>query len=127
VEPVRASERGEGGAITSIEAFVLGLMAAILLAIAIPSYVAMRDRSSDSTARAQLRQASDAAEAYRAEHGSYARMSSAALTRFDADLRPSSYRLQIVRADGYCIESAVRGRTWHLGAPAQAVGRGGCP
>ena len=124
---MRASERREAGAITSIEAFVLGLMAAILIAIAIPSYVAMRDRSSDSTARAHLRQASDAAEVYRAKHGSYARMSNAALARFDADLSQSSYRLEIVRADGYCIESAVRGRTWHLGAPAQAVGRGSCP
>ena len=106
---------------------MLGIMAAIVVAIAIPSYVAMRDRSSDSTARAHLRQASEAAEAYRAEHGSYAQMSAAALTRFDSDLRPSSYRLQVVGADRYCLESAVHGRTWHLGAPTQAVGRGSCP
>ena len=127
VESVRPPERGEGGAITSIEVLVLGVMAAIVVAIAIPSYAAMRDRSSDSTARAHLRQAGDAAEAYRAERGSYAGMSGAALARIDPSLHASSYRLETVSKASFCVESSVGGRTWHLAAPAQDVGSGDCP
>ncbi len=106
---------------------MLGVMAAILVAIAIPSYAAMRDRSNDSTARAQVRQAGVAADAYRAERGSYAGMSSAGLARLDPSLRASSYRLETVSTASYCVESSIGGRTWHLAAPAQDVGRGGCP
>ena len=63
--PIRhlvTSDQGQGGAITSVEALVLAVMTAILVAIAVPSYVTVRDRDSDSTARTQLRQAGEAAE-----------------------------------------------------------------
>jgi len=105
---------------------VLGMMVAILVAIAIPSYVAMRDRSNDSTARAHVRQAGDAVEAYRAERGSYAGMSSAALARFDPSLRESSYRLEISGRAGYCVQSSIGGRTWRLEGPAGEISRGDC-
>ena len=106
---------------------MLGVMAAIIVVIAIPSYVAMRDRSNDSTARAHLRQAGDAAEAYRADRGSYAGMSSAALHRIDPSLHASSYRLDTLSKGNFCVESSVGGRTWHLAAPAQDIARGDCP
>ena len=119
-------ERGEGGTIRSVEAFVLVVMAAILVAIVVPSYITMRNRDSDSSARAQLRQAGDAAEAYRAEHGSYAGLSLAALGRFDVKLDTSGYTVRSVGAMTYCLEKTVRGRTWHLGAPSGELHRGGC-
>ena len=53
---------GQGGAITSVEAFVLAIMAAILVAIAVPSYITLQQRSSDSSARAELREAAEAQE-----------------------------------------------------------------
>ncbi len=59
--------------ITTVEAFVLAVMTAIVVAIAIPSYLTIRDRDSDSAARSQLREAGEAAETYRADTGSYAR------------------------------------------------------
>ena len=78
-----------------------------------------------------LRQASAAAEAYRAEHGGYAAMTISGLRAYDAGLSGS---LQLGRADlaGYCIfETAtttqgaaaynVRG-----GVGAVAVSQGGC-
>lgn len=123
---VSSFDRAQGGTITSTEAFVLGVMTAILIAIAIPSYVAMRDRSHDSTARAHVRQAGDAVEAYRAERGSYAGMSSAALARVDPSLGASSYRLEISGKAGYCVESSIGGRTWHLEGPAGEISRGDC-
>lgn len=127
VTSVNPFDRARGGAITSTEALVLAVMAAILVAITIPSYVAMRNRSNDSTARAHLRQAEDAAEAYRAERGSYVGMSSAALARFDPELRESAHRLEAAGKDGYCVESTVGGRTWYLTAPTRDLARGSCP
>jgi hypothetical protein len=52
---------GQGGAITSVEAFVLAIMTAIIVAIAVPSYITLQQRSSDSTARDQLREAAETA------------------------------------------------------------------
>jgi Tfp pilus assembly protein PilE len=113
--------------ITSVEAFVLALMTAIVVAIAIPSYMTIRDRDSDSAARSHLRQAGEAAETYRTDNGSYAGMSPAALGRVDRELEASGYRVKSVREKTYCLETTVRGRTWHIVAPAGDLRRGGCP
>jgi Tfp pilus assembly protein PilE len=96
------SENGQGGAITSVEAFVLAVMAAILIAIAVPSYITMQNRSSDATARAQLRDAAETLDARGVEGGAAGES-----TR--------------------CLERTVRGRTWHLTFPEQSLLRGGCP
>jgi type IV pilus assembly protein PilA len=120
------SDHGQGGAIRSVEALVLAVMTAVLVAIAVPSYLTVRDRGSDSAARAQLRQAGDAADGYRADHRSYARMTSAALGRQDPQLAVSKYRVMSVGKGTYCLETTVRGRTWHLVAPEGDLRRGGC-
>jgi Tfp pilus assembly protein PilE len=119
-------ERGQGGTVRSVEVFVLAIMAAILVAIVVPSYITMRNRDNDSAARAQLRQAAEAAEAYRVEHGSYIGLSPAALGRLDVELE-TGYGVKSVAAKTYCLERTVGGRTWHLASPAGQLGRGGCP
>ena len=56
------ASKGQGGAITSVEAFVLTVMTAILIAIAAPSYITIRDRDSDRARAhicARLREAAD--------------------------------------------------------------------
>ena len=113
--------------ITTVEAFVLAVMTVIVVAIAIPSYLTIRDRDSDSAARSQLREAGEAAETYRADTGSYLGMSPAALGRVDAELETTGYRVKSVRDKSYCLETTVRGRTWHFVAPAGDLRRGGCP
>ena len=72
--------------ITTVEAFILAVMAAIVVAIAVPSYMTIRDRDADSAARSQLRHAGEAAETYRVDNGSYAGMSPVALGKVDGDL-----------------------------------------
>lgn len=119
-------DHGQGGAITSVEVFVLAVMTAILVAIAVPSYLTIRDRDSDSTARTQLRRAGEAAEEHRADHGSYAGLSPLSLRRQDSRLAASDYRVMSVAKGTYCLETTVRGRTWHLVAPAGDLRRGGC-
>jgi type IV pilus assembly protein PilA len=119
-------DHGQGGAITSVEAVVVAVMTAILVAIAVPSYLTIRDRDSDSAARGHLRQAGEAAEEYRADHGSYTGMSPAALGRQDSRLAPSDYRVTSLGRGTYCLQTTVRGRTWHLVAPAGDLRRGSC-
>jgi len=106
---------------------MLVAMAAIIVAIAIPSWTAMQQRSHDSDARSLVTQGADAAEAYRSDHGSYLGMNPAALRRYDASLDASSYRLVGLGPSGYCIQANSGGRTWHLGNPAGQVTRGSCP
>jgi len=106
---------------------MLAAMAAIAIAIAVPSYTAMQDRSHDSTARATVGQAAAAVEAFRSEHGTYAGVDSSTLRPYDSALRPTSYELAGVTRSGYCVEASSAGRTWHIEGPAGEIARGGCP
>lgn len=117
----------EGGSITSVEAFVLGIMAAIVVSIGIPSYLQMRDRSNDREARAEVRQAVAAVEELRAATGSTASLTPAALRRYDAELDASTYRLSLSKGDAYCVQASEGGRTWHLVGPGGDVEHGACP
>ena len=105
---------------------MLAVMAAVVVAIVVPSYTAMRDRSHDSPARANVRRAAEAVEAFRADRGTYAGVAPSALRRYDSSLSPSSYRLVRSGGQGYCVQSSSGGRTWHLEGPAGDVARGSC-
>ena len=121
-----AFDHGQRGAITSVEVLVLAVMTAILVAIAAPSYLTIRDRDSDSDARAHLRQAGEAADGYRVDRGSYAGLTPAALERQDSRLAASDFRVTLLGRATYCLETTVRGRTWHLVGPAGDLRRGSC-
>ena len=95
------------------------------LAIGIPAQATAVQVESD------LRQASAAAEAYRAEHDGYAAMTIDGLRVYDAGL---SANLQLARADsaGYCIfetSTTTRGAATYSvrgGVGTAAVTQGGC-
>jgi Tfp pilus assembly protein PilE len=119
--------RADRSPISPVEGIMLAAMAAIVIAIAIPSHTAMQERSHDSTARANVGQAAAAVEAFRSEHGTYVGAGQASLRTYDPALSPSSYRLVGVTAATYCVESSSSGRTWHIDGPAGDVTRGACP
>jgi Tfp pilus assembly protein PilE len=121
-----SSGRSEDGSITPVEAFVLGVMAAIVVAVGIPSYLQTRDRSNDSAARAHVRQAAAAVEKLRANGGTLTGVTPAALQRVDSELEPGSYRLSLREGGRYCVEASVGGRAWHLPGPDGAPTRGVC-
>ena len=64
---INGSQR-EGG-FTLIELLVVIIIIGILLAIAIPSYLKFRDRANESAAKANVRAAVPAVEAYYADNG----------------------------------------------------------
>jgi type IV pilus assembly protein PilA len=69
----RARLAGEGG-FTLIELLVVVAIIGILIAIAVPSYLGMKDNASDAAAKANIRAAVPSAEAYYAANSSYANM-----------------------------------------------------
>ncbi len=94
----------------------------VLLAVAVPSYLGLRGRAGDSAAKANLRAAMPAAEAYYSDNLTYVGMDTASLQGIDGGLSRS---LGVVSAGAraYCLTDTVGGRTWSVygpGAPTAA-------
>jgi prepilin-type N-terminal cleavage/methylation domain-containing protein len=113
-----ATGEREGG-FTLIELLVVLIIIAVLLAIAIPSYLGFRARAEQRTAEANIRAAVPAAEAYYQDNGTYAGMTPAALIAIDAGLS-DDILVDSAGAAAYCIETAEPGN-----AEASYAGPGG--
>jgi prepilin-type N-terminal cleavage/methylation domain-containing protein len=103
---------------TLIELLVVIIIIGILLAIAVPSYLGFRDRANNNAAKANLRAALPSAEAYYADNGTYATMTTAALKGIDSGLSPT---LTVVTgsltATSYCLTDTVGGKVWSVKGP----------
>jgi hypothetical protein len=113
------------GPIAGFEAVLLGVMAAVVVAISIPQYASWQRHRHDAAARATVTRAAEAAESFGADRGSFAGVTAAALSRYDDTLADAHVRI-VASAALYCVESTVGGRTWHLARPAGDVARGAC-
>jgi type IV pilus assembly protein PilA len=107
---------------TLIELLVVIIIIGILLAIAVPSYLSFRDRAATSSAKANLRAALPAAEAYYSDNGTYATMDATDLAAIDSGI---SATLTVVAAktdaDSYCLTDTVGGQTWSVEGPGPAT------
>ncbi len=101
---------------TLIELLVVIIIIGILLAIAVPSYLGFRDRAANNAAKANLRAALPAAEAYFADTGTYAAMDATALATIDSGVSPS-LTVASAGATTYCITDTVSGKTWSVAGP----------
>src|SRR5213083_1430122 len=100
-------QREEG--VTLIELLVVIVIIAILLAIAVPSYLGFRDRANDSAAQANIRAAVPSAAAYYADHCNDAGMTTANLkTTYDSGLKTTgAHPVTLPAAPGaaYCFQA----------------------
>ncbi len=120
--------RDEGG-FTLIELLVVLIIIAVLLAIAVPSYLGFKDRAEKRAAGSNVRAAIPAAEAYYSDVGSYASM---ALTSGQApatgglkgiDQGISNTLVVVASADGksYCLSSTVGNHTAKVNGPGGVI------
>ena len=100
---------------TLIELLVVIIIIGILLAIAVPSYLGFRGRAADSSAKANVRAALPAVEAFYADNGTYTGMTVAALQAIDQNVNLDG--APVVTATTYCIDSTVSGSTWKIVGP----------
>jgi type IV pilus assembly protein PilA len=110
---------------TLIELLVVIIIIGILLAIAVPSYLGFRDRAANNAAKANLRAALPAAEAYFADAttdtpagggSSYVGMDAADLTARDSGVS-ASLTVASATATSYCLTDTVSGKTWSVLGP----------
>ena len=107
-----ANGSAEGG-FTLIELLVVIIIIGILLAVAVPSYIGFKSRAEVSAAKANVRAALPAVEAYYSDNGDYTNMTRAALKLIDPNVRLSAEPVIIpataTTPQGYCIQSTHNG------------------
>jgi type IV pilus assembly protein PilA len=102
---------------TLIELLVVIIIIGILLAIAVPSYLGFRDRAANNAAKANLRAALPAAEAYYADNGTYVGMDTTDLVAVDSGLSSTLAVAGTPTATSYCLTDTVSGATWSVAGP----------
>jgi type IV pilus assembly protein PilA len=123
----RRLQREEG--FTLIELLVVLVIIAVLLAIAVPSYLGFKERAERRAAGSNVRASIPAAEAWYSDHNTYVGMTAGTLrASYDAGL---SQALTVVgpSATAYCIQAVQGTFTYHFSGPSSAAGvtRGACP
>ena len=112
---------------TLIELLVVIVIIGILLAIAVPSYLGFKDRANDSAAKANVRAAVPAVEAYYADNTTYAGMTNAKLiASYDAGVKLDALVAAKQTATSYCIVSTVGGKAWSRNGPGADIVTGSC-
>jgi len=120
-----ATGESEGG-FTLIELLVVIIIIGILLAIAVPSYLGMKSRAENAAAKANVRSAVPAVEAYYSDNGYYTGMNLAALQAIDQSLSASTLTIVSVGAATYCISDAEGSATYYKNGPAGTIGTVAC-
>src|SRR5205809_993814 len=118
---------------TLIELLVVIIILGILLAIAIPSYLSFKDRANQSAAKANVRAAIPAVEAYNADNtgtgasAGYAGMTISLLQAYDSAIVPTKLTIKSADSVTYCVESTVGGKVWNKAGPGADIVTGSCP
>lgn len=123
--PTADTRRVNEDGFTLVEMAVVLVVMAILTAIAFGFSTGARERANDATARSNIRTAVPAFEVYRADAGTYAGMTLAAL---QSQYSPGIEGISVVSADAstYCVTASVGGTAWYKAGPDGAITKTAC-
>lgn len=115
LERIRGHLSGERG-FAGVEMLIVVGVLGVVLGVAVPSYMGLRGGSADGDTKASLRAALPAADAYFADHGSFAGLDSTDLLRIDPRV---SVTVAVTAASkrSYCLTESVNGKTWSVRGP----------
>ena len=118
--PTADTWRVDEDGFTLVELLVVLVVIAILVTIAVGFQAGARERASDATAKSNIRTAMPAIEAYRADNGTYAGMTEAALK---SQYNPGVQGIVVVSSGGnaYCVRATEGGRAWFKLGPAGPI------
>ena len=108
--------------LTLIELLIVFMIMAILVVVAVPSYLKFKDRANASAARANVRSVVPALEAYKSDHDATG-YSGATLSALQASYDAAIKNVDLVStsATTYCVSSQVGDATYYKAGPGSDI------